>query len=141
MSRHSKYSFPSFFPLLGHFTGLCIISLSLRTPILAVTPELKNASAHLCDPLQKFLQMEPVCACACAQLCSTRCDLIGWSRQAPLAVEFSRQEYWSGLPFRTPGDLPNPGIEPESLASPALAGRFFHTVTWEAHGLSLDLCG
>ena len=47
--------------------------------------------------------------------------------QAPLSVEFSSQEYWSGLPFPTPGDLPNPGVEPESLASPALAGRFFTT--------------
>jgi len=37
---------------------------------------------------------------------------------------FSRQEYWSGLPFPSPGDLPNPGIEP---ASPALPGRFFAT--------------
>ena len=37
------------------------------------------------------------------------------------------EEYWSGLPFPTPGDLPNPGIEPASLASPALAGRFFTT--------------
>ena len=42
--------------------------------------------------------------------------------QAPLSMEFSRQEYWSGLPFPTPGDLPDPGIEP---ASPALAGGFF----------------
>ena len=39
-----------------------------------------------------------------------------------------RQEYWSGLPFPTPRDLPNPGIEPTSLVSPALAGRFFTTV-------------
>ena len=36
--------------------------------------------------------------------------------QAPLSMEFSRQEYWSGLPFPFPGDLPNPGIEPGSLA-------------------------
>ena len=42
--------------------------------------------------------------------------------QAPLSMEFFRQEYWSGLPFPPPGDLPNPGIEP---VSPALAGRFF----------------
>ena len=42
--------------------------------------------------------------------------------QTPLSMEFSRQEYWSGLPFPTPGDLPDPGIEP---ASPVLAGRFF----------------
>ena len=47
--------------------------------------------------------------------------------QSPLSMEFSRQEYWSGLAFLTPGDLPNPGIEPASLVSPALAGRFFTT--------------
>jgi len=45
--------------------------------------------------------------------------------QAPLSMEFSRQEYWSGLPFPPPGDLTDLGIEPTSLASPALAGRFF----------------
>ena len=52
--------------------------------------------------------------------------------QAPLSVEFSRQEYWSGLLFPTPGDLPDPGIEPMSPVSPALAGDFFtHWVTGE----------
>jgi len=40
---------------------------------------------------------------------------------------FSRQEYWSGLPCPLPGDLPDPGIEPESLMSPALAGGVFTT--------------
>ena len=45
----------------------------------------------------------------------------------PLFVGFSRQEYLSGLPFPPPGDLPNPGIQPESPESPALAGRFFTT--------------
>ena len=44
------------------------------------------------------------------------------AHQAPLSLEFSRQEYWSGLPFPSPGDLPNPGIEPMSSA---LAGGFF----------------
>ena len=47
--------------------------------------------------------------------------------QAPLFMEFSRQEYWSGLPFPHPGDLPNPGIEPESPLAPTLTGRFFTT--------------
>ena len=47
--------------------------------------------------------------------------------QAPLSMGFSRQEYWSGLPFPPPEDLPNPGIEPASPATPALAGRFFTT--------------
>ena len=40
-------------------------------------------------------------------------------------MEFSSQEYWSRLPFPTPGDLPDPGIEPVSLASPPLTGEFF----------------
>ena len=53
--------------------------------------------------------------------------------QALLSMEFSRQYYWSGLPFPTPGDLPDPGIKPASLVSPALAGGFFTTnATWEA---------
>ena len=47
--------------------------------------------------------------------------------QAPLSMEFLRQEYWSGLPFPTPGDLPDPGIKPASFMSPALAGEFFNT--------------
>ena len=42
------------------------------------------------------------------------------ARQAPVSMGFSRQEYWNGLPFPPPGDLPNPGIEPESPVSPAL---------------------
>ena len=44
------------------------------------------------------------------------------AHQALMSMGFSRQEYWSGLPFPTPGDLPKPGIEPAALASPALAG-------------------
>ena len=46
------------------------------------------------------------------------------ARQAPLSMGFPRQEYWSGLPFPSPGDPPDPGIEP---ISPALAGGFFTT--------------
>ena len=55
------------------------------------------------------------------------------AQQAPLSMGFSRQEYWSGLPCPPPGDLPDSGIEPASLTSRALAGRFFTTsATWEA---------
>ena len=55
------------------------------------------------------------------------------AHQAPLSMEFSRQEYWSGLPCPPPGDLPDPGIKSTSLVSPGLAGRFFTTSTpWEA---------
>ena len=49
------------------------------------------------------------------------------THQAPLSMEFSREEYWSGLLFPPPGDLPDPGIELVSLKSPALAGGFFTT--------------
>ena len=53
--------------------------------------------------------------------------------QAPLSMGFSRQNSWSGLLF-PPGNLPEPGIKPMSLMSPALGGRFFTTsTTWEAH--------
>ena len=48
--------------------------------------------------------------------------------QVPLFTEFSRQEYWNGLPFPTRGDLPDLGTEPASLPSPALAGRFLTAV-------------
>ena len=52
--------------------------------------------------------------------------MIPWTvaHQTPLPMGFPRQEYWSGLPFPSPGDLPNPGIKP---TSPALASRFFTT--------------
>ena len=49
------------------------------------------------------------------------------AHEAPRSMEFSRQEYWSGMPFPPPGDLPDPGIKPVSLRSPALAGGFFTT--------------
>ena len=61
----------------------------------------------------------------CVQLSATLWTV---ALQAPLSMGFSRQEYWSGLPCPPPGDLPDPGIEPMSLASLALIGRFFTTV-------------
>ena len=51
-----------------------------------------------------------------AKLCPTLATPWAVARQAPLSMEFSRQEYWSGLPFPSPGDLPNPGVEPGSPA-------------------------
>ena len=58
------------------------------------------------------------------QLCLIVCSPRDCTRQAPLSMGFFRQEYWSGFPCAPPGDLPDPGIEPASLASPALAGGF-----------------
>ena len=60
------------------------------------------------------------------------------AHKAPLCMGFSRQEYWSGLLYPPPGDLPDPGIKPVSLTSSALAGGFFTTrTTWE--GLTWDI--
>ena len=66
------------------------------------------------------------------QVCPTLCDPMNYSPdcssvQAPLSMGFPRQEYRSALPCLSPGDQPNPGMEPLSLASTALAGRFFFT--------------
>ena len=53
--------------------------------------------------------------------------------QTPLPMGFSGQRYWRGVPFPIPWDLPDPGIQPEFPASPAMASRFFTTsITWEA---------
>ena len=67
-----------------------------------------------------------LCVCVCPVMSNSATP---WTvaRQAALSMEFSRQEYWSGLPFPTPEDLPDPGIKPKSLASPSLAGRLFNT--------------
>ena len=81
--------------------------------------------------MQNFMKLSLLCTwqlwiCvwvfSCAQLFVTPWTV---ARQAPLSMEFSRQEYWSGLPFPFPGDLPDPGTEPTSVVSPELAGSFF----------------
>ena len=66
------------------------------------------------------------CVCVCVCVCMLSCVQLfatPWTvaHQAPLYMRFFRQEYRSGLPFPSPGDLPDAGIEPTSLASPALA--------------------
>ena len=66
-----------------------------------------------------------VCSVSCVWLSAALWTV---ACQAPLSMGLSRQEYWSGLPFSAPGNLPSPGIEPMSPVSPALAGRFFNTV-------------
>ena len=68
--------------------------------------------------------MEIACDCVFSrvQLINTSVTV---ACQAPLSIEFFRQEYWSGLLFPLPGDLPHPRVESESLASPALTSRLF----------------
>ena len=70
-----------------------------------------------------------MCACPVAQPCPTLCDPTDCgSHWAPLSVGFSRQEYWSGVPFPSPGHLPNSGIEHKSPKSLSLVDGFFTAV-------------
>ena len=64
----------------------------------------------------KFLNITFYPFCVCAQSCLTTFDTLTVAHQAPLSMGFSRQEYWSGLPFPPPRDLPSPGIKPTSPA-------------------------
>ena len=73
----------------------------------------------------------PVCILSCVRLFATPWTVV---HRAPLSIAFSRQECSSGLPFPSSGDLSNLGVEPESLVSPALKGKFF---TYIAHILFL----
>ena len=74
--------------------------------------------------------------CVCVCVLSRVCLLVAlWTvaSQGPLSMEFSRQEFWSGVLFPSPRDPPDPGIKSVSLMSPELAGGLFTTsVTWEA---------
>ena len=65
----------------------------------------------------------------CVQLFVTLCSV---AHPAPLSIGFSRQEYWSGLPWPPPGDLQDPGVKPSSLTFPRNVGRFFTTsIIWK----------
>ena len=81
-------------------------------------------------PLRSVLSFHCACMLNSVQLLSTPQTV---ACQVPLSMGLPRQEYWSGLPFPSPRDLPNPGIKPTSLATSALAGRSFaNCATWEA---------
>ena len=80
-------------------------------------------------------------ACCCSSAQCVHSFMTPWTvaHQAPLSLGFSRQVYWSGLPFPSLGHLHNPGMEHTSSGSPALAGRFFTTIaSWEALELYLN---
>ena len=93
---------------------------------ITVHPPSANSCAEVLTPrTSERAHIWRLCLCQlsrCVQLFATP-----WT-VAPLSMGFSRQEYWSGLPFPSPGGLPNPGIKLESPGSPALAGGFFTTV-------------
>ena len=80
-----------------------------------------------------------VCVCACAYSVVSSSATV--ALPAPLSMGFSRQEYWSGLPFPSPGDLPNPGIEPTSPVSPVLQADSLPTEPPGKPGDARKVCG
>ena len=76
-----------------------------------------------------------MCGClhSVAQAYPTLCDPMDCHHQAPLFIEFSRQEHWRRLPFPPPGDLPEPGIKTASPVSPALQADSLPLSHWRAH--------
>ena len=121
------------------------MSLPSLPPFPTCPPKLSGITfqavyLHLNPCLQVCLHSFIICVLGCAKLL-WRVWLfrtpwtVAW--QAPLSMEFFKQESWSGLSYRSPGHLPDPEIEPVSLTSPALAGGLFTSATWEAHNISL----
>ena len=103
---------------------LCYLMISSSNGSIAF---LLRALLGICYKRGRISYPCPLLVCVCAQSCPTLCNPMDVACQASLSVEFSRQEYWSGLLFPFPEDLPNPGIKLASLESPALAGGFFTT--------------
>ena len=98
-------------------TSLALIFWLLLLSWLAVGLQLRVLLSGVCWPLSRGY-------CSVTKLYLTLCDLMAVACQIPLSTGFFRQEYWCGLPFPSPGDLPGLGIQP---VSPALAGKFFTT--------------
>ena len=85
-------------------------------------PQAAQAGGHAALTGWQNASVKGGCMLSCIQLFTSPGTVV---RQAPLSMGLFRQEYWNGLPFPSPGDLPNLGIEPESLASLAWQGGFF----------------
>ena len=79
-------------------------------------------------------------ACVCAQSCPLLASVWAVTRQAPVSLRFSRRERQSRLLFPPPGNLPDPGVQPASLVSPALAGRFFTSRVTRDREQDVGLC-
>ena len=117
--------------LLWTLTKQSSLHVSALSLLHRVLTQVASPQHHLI--LLNGYQSSVVSACMISYYSHVQLLATRWTvdPQDPLSMGFSRQRYWSGLPFPSLGDLPNPGIEPESLRSPALAGRFFITsATW-----------
>ena len=127
---------------------LSFLGLPLTPP---PTPPLYIITEHWAELPVLYGSFPPAVLHTYVHACSAMSDsVIPWTvaHQVPLSKRFCRREYWSRLPFPTQGDLPDPGIESECLASAALAGRFFTTappqrpmVVYICHCYALNLPG
>ena len=100
--------------------SLCNLILAMTTHHFYYTPFFRSKSVCSSPHLRDIV-------CVLSHFSHVFATLWTVAHQAPLSMRFSRQGYWSGLPCPPPGDLPDPGIKPISLLSPALTGRFFTT--------------
>ena len=99
--------------------------LSLRSSFYPIFKISEESYLHFSDVVKQISMILRHPTLCCIQSCLTLCDPLDGSPPpwtAHLSTGFSRQEYWSGLPCPPPGILPDPGIKPETLATPALAG-------------------
>ena len=124
--KHTKWNNPD---REEHDSAYISVQFSSVTQLCATLCNPMNCSTYICAY---------ICLCyTCVQSHFSHLRLFAtlWTvaHKAPLSMGFSRQENWNGLPCPPSGDLPEPGIEPTSLTSPALVGRFCTTcATWEA---------
>ena len=107
----------------------------LRSPSFALSQSRCPGAGHTVSFLICLSRSTCVCMLRYGWLLATPCTV---ACQAPLSMGFFRQEYWSGLPLPSPGDLPNSGIEPGSLTSPAFAGG---EICADKHKLDTPTCG
>ena len=117
--------------------NLHMCSFSLQSTHMCHTHLVRHSSIHKSNKISNKCYIYINMLCILSHFSHVQLSVTPWIVQPTRLLcpwDFSRQEYWSGLPFLSPGNLPNPGIESRSLASAALAGRFFTTTTtWEAH--------
>ena len=122
--------------ILNEALALCIWRAPGLGTVMQFKPSVVSALlAWLTQPSGQVCRAFLTFTCALSHFSCVQVFAILWTAalQTPQSMGFSRQEHWRGLPFPSPGDLPNPGIELTSLLPPALAGGFFTVVpTWEA---------
>ena len=116
---------------MSWLSGHTLSKFSCHSLWLYVQSSLKHLKTLEMEGKRETVVHMKAIVCECAHLLGhVQLFVTPWTvtPQTPLSMGFSRQEYWSGLPFSPPADLPDPGIELASPLSPALAGRFMMAV-------------